>query len=159
MPTIDQGIATLVSKKRKYGGEAHINQIFVSEEIRRQQIENKADDHGKKKTRVSLETYSPDCYSDFNAFVEEGMEECGYNPIIFLYLVMLLWRLAKEQRIATRLADGTAGEISGLKAALDVLFEVHQKKAAMPYEDQLRAGKETKKKRRKKPKKEVVTGV
>lgn len=124
-------------KIKQFGPNAHCGQLVVSEELRQQQIANKPDAQGKRKTRISFETYSPEHYSLWNEMMEYLMERCGYNPLI---VCDLLYVLVGEARRGG-LQDGS---MDGIDIALHGLFKVNTE-----YETQLKDAKAEKKRARK----------
>ena len=138
MPTISQLEEWVRAKKAKYGPDAHCSQPFVSEELRREAIANKPDAAGKRKTRIALETYSPEAYSAWNELIEELMERCGCNPLLVVDLLALL----VHEALRTELAEG----MDGIGVALHGLFKLKD------YEEELRRWKVEKRLRRLPPK-------
>lgn len=135
MPTLSNMLETIKAKIAKYGPESHCNPIFVAEELRKNAIANKADETGRRKTRVSLETYSPEAYSEFNAMLEFLMERTAFNPQLVVDLLLLLVQEARGR---------TEGEnTDGISIALASLFSLKG-----DYESRLRESKEAYRKRR-----------
>ncbi len=135
MPTLKNALETLQYKIKKYGPEAHCSQIIVSEEARAASIANKPDSEGRQHTRIGIETYSAKSYSAWHAMVEELMPRCGYNPIIFIDLILLLVKEAQQEQNESETFDG-------ISIALQGLYKVCN------YEAELRAAKEERRKRR-----------
>jgi len=130
MPTLENALETIKAKIAKYGKSAHCNPIFVSEEIRKNAIENKPDSAGRRKTRIALETYSPEAYSLWNELIESLMERLGHNPILVIDVLAVLIRSAGDE---------------GIEIAKDNLAKV------MDYEQELRRAKSERKAQRGKP--------
>lgn len=130
MPTLSQVRETINQKIAKFGPSAHCNVLVVSEELRQEAVKNKAE-----KTRISLETYSAQSYRDWNAMLEQLMEECGYNPLLLIDLIRLLVLEARRQ------GDG---EINGIQIALRGLCKIAD------YEEALRKAKSDRLAKRKK---------
>lgn len=127
MPTLGQLQEQLKEKIRKWGPDAHCTQLVVSEEARQNAIENKPDSAGKRRTRIGLETYSPEAYSAWNSTLEYLMERCGYNPLVVVDILLLLVQEARKY---------TEGEgIDGLDIAKAGLFSI------CDYEEKLRIAK------------------
>jgi hypothetical protein len=136
MPTIAQLEEWVKEKKRKFGANAHCSQPVVSEEARARAIENKPDEAGRRRTRIGLETYSPEAYSAWNQTLEYLMERCGYNPLLVVDLLLILVQEARKH---------TEGEgVDGLDIAKAGLFSV------CDYEEKLRAAKAEYRARRRK---------
>jgi hypothetical protein len=92
------------------------------EDVRKDAVKNTA-----LKTRIGLETYSPESYSLWNQIIESLMEQLGCNPILVVDVLALLVKMAGED---------------GIKIAKDGLAKL------VDYEQKLREAK-TERKRRK----------
>lgn len=125
MPTLSQALEQLQYKIRRFGPNAHCTEIIVSEESRARAIENKPDERGKQRTRIGLETYSPESYSAWNQAIEYLMERCGYNPLIVVDLLLLLVQEARQQ---TEGPDGIEIAKSTLFNLRDYPAELHKAK-------------------------------
>jgi hypothetical protein len=83
----------------KWGPDAHCattdDKIIVMEQVRAEQMANKPDADGWQKTRISIQTYSPEAYQDWAAFVERSMVHCNHNPLLWIDLIELLYTLAE----------------------------------------------------------------
>lgn len=99
MPTLSQQLENVQSKIRRWGPDAHCNQLIVSEESREKAIKNEPDEMGRQHTRVSLETYSPASYSLWNQIIETMMEKLGYNPILCIDVMAGIIRAAGDEGI------------------------------------------------------------
>jgi hypothetical protein len=128
----------LDQKIRKWGPDCHCNQIIVSEESRANAIKNEPDAEGKRRTRIGLETYSPEAYSAWNATLEYLIERCAFNPILVVDLLLLLVQSAHNSLPLGRDGDG-------IDVALQGLFAVNG-----DYEQRLRDAKSAYRARRKK---------
>ncbi len=126
MPTLNQLRDKIDQKIAKFGGNAHANDFKVMEEERASNIANKPDERGKQKTRIGLETYSPESYSEWNKLIEYGMEKCGFNPILFVDVMATILYLAGDE---------------GFKIAHDQLC------GQQDYEKRLREGRAAKKRK------------
>lgn len=127
MPTLGQLQEQLKEKIRRWGPDAHCGVLVVSEEARQKAIANKPDEAGRQRTRISMETYSPESYSAWNQTLEYLMERCGYNPLVVVDLLLLLVQEARKH---------TEGEgIDGLDIAKAGLFSI------CDYEEKLRIAK------------------
>jgi hypothetical protein len=114
-------------KIRKFGGNAHCGQLVVMEEARAKAIKNEPDEEGRRCTRIGLQTYSPEAYSEWNATIEYLMERCGHNPLLVVDLLLLLVQEARRQ---------TEGESTdGIDIAKGMLFSLGD------YEEKLRQAK------------------
>ena len=136
IPTLGQLQEQLKEKIRKWGPHAHANQLIVSEESRQNAIANKPDETGRRRTRIGLETYSPEAYSAWNETLEYLMERCAYNPLIVVDLLLLLVQEARSH---------TEGEgVDGIDIAKTGLFSI------CDYEEKLREAKAAYRARKKK---------
>jgi len=136
VPTLIQLQEQLKEKIRKWGPDAHCNRLIVSEEARQDAIANRPDDTGKRRTRISLETYSPEAYSAWNQTLEYLFERCGYNPLIVVDLLLLLVQEARSH------AEGEG--VDGIDIAKTGLFSI------CDYEEKLREAKAAYRARKKK---------
>src|ERR1017187_7737761 len=134
MPTLSQAREQLDFKIKKFGPDAHCNHLVVSEESRAKAIANEPDELGRQRTRIGLQTYSPEAYSEWNATVEYLMERCGCNPILVVDLILLLVQEAREQT-DTRDIFFREG-VDGIDIAKDSLFKI-----GGDYEEKLREAK------------------
>lgn len=138
MPTLKQAKELIEYKIRTFGENAHCTEIIVSEESRARAIENKPDERGKQRTRIGLETYSPESYSAWNQAIEYLMERCGYNPLIVVDLLLLLVQEARQ-------SEGEGGP-DGIEIAKSTLFNLRD------YPAELHKAKEEWKAKRKRAK-------
>jgi hypothetical protein len=127
MPTLEMVLEQVKDKIRKYGKDAHCGQLVVMEEVRAKAIKNEADEEGRRRTRIGLQTYSPEAYSAWNQTIEYLMLRCGHNPLLVVDLLLLLVQEARQQ---------TEGEgVDGLEIAKGMLFKMAD------YEEKLRIAK------------------
>lgn len=122
MPTLGQLKEQIEFKIRKFGEGAHAGQLVVMEEVRAKAIKNEPDEEGRRRTRIGLQTYSPEAYSAWNQTVEYLMQRCASNPILVVDLILLLVQEARQQTEG----DGTDG-IDIAKAGLFSLADYEQK--------------------------------
>lgn len=127
MPTLEQQRENIEAKIRKYGKHAHCNVLVVSEEARAEAIANKPDASGRQKTRISLETYSPKAYSDWNQMLENLMERCGCNPLIVVDLLLLFVMEAQRNNQVIEVDEygNPTYTKDGIDIAKEALFKVH----------------------------------
>ena len=137
MPTLSNALETIKAKIARYGGDAHCNPIFVSEQIRAEAIANRPDSTGRRKTRIALELYSPESYTAWNEMLESLIERCGYNPLILVDLLRLLVMEAQQPSFQ----EGK----DGIALALESLYKLNPE-----YESELRQAKAEKRNRNKK---------
>jgi hypothetical protein len=136
VPTLGQLQEQIKEKIRKWGPDAHAGILVVSEESRQKAVENKPDEAGRRRTRIGLETYSPEAYSAWNQTLEYLMERCGCNPLIVVDLLLLLVQEARQH---------TEGEgVDGIEIAKTGLFSI------CDYEEKLREAKAAYRARKKK---------
>lgn len=128
MPTLLQAKEQIEYKIHKYGPDAHCTPVIVAEESRANSIENKPDEQGKRRTRIGLETYSPESYSAWNSTIEFLMERCGFNPLIVVDVLLLLVQEARQQTES----DG----VDGIEIAKGSLFKLRN------YPEELQKAKE-----------------
>ncbi len=117
------------------------------EEVRAQAIANKADEDGRRRTRIGLQTYSPEAYSAWNSAIEYLMQRCGANPLLVVDLILLLVDEARTNTFPGMDLEGgmALGEhIDGLTIALHQLYK------ARDYESVFREAKTVYRNRRKK---------
>lgn len=138
MPILKHMREKIDAKIAKFGEEAHCNELFVSEELRKEAVKNLAG-----KTRISLETYSVDSYKQWNAMLEGLMQECGCNPLL---VVDLLHALVYEARRNVAWSDPKKKlpDLNGIQVLIRGLS------ANIDYEADLRKAKSEKLARRKK---------
>ncbi len=127
MPTLGQIRDQVAAKIRKHGEGAHCGQLVVMEEVRAKAIKNEPDEEGRRRTRIGLQTYSPEAYSAWNSAIEYLMERCGHNPMLVVDLLLLLVNEAKSNQFE--------GGIDGLTIALHRLYQ------ALDYETVFREAK------------------
>lgn len=130
VPTLKQLAEWTDWHLKKYGPNAHCSQPICTEEARKNAIENKPDEKGRRKTRIGLETYSPESYSKWNSILEEVMKRCGFNPILAVDLIYHL--------LVLEIANG---KING---------HLHNLGEVVDYEAELREGRRAAMERRKK---------
>lgn len=122
MPTVSQLAEWCAAEIRKGKGDCHTQHPVIMEDVRKDAVKNTA-----LKTRIGLETYSPESYSLWNQIIESLMEQLGCNPILVVDVLALLVKMAGED---------------GIKIAKDGLAKL------VDYEQKLREAK-TERKRRK----------
>jgi hypothetical protein len=117
VPTLGALEEQLKEKIRKYGKDAHCGRLIVMEEVRTNAIKNEPDETGRQRTRISLETYSPESYSNWNSTLEYLMERCGFNPLLVVDLLLLFVQEARQQ---------TEGEnTDGIDIGKSMLFKIN----------------------------------
>jgi len=139
VPTLGQLQEQLKEKIRKWGPDAHCGVLVVSEEARLRAIQNEPDETGKRRTRISLETYSPESYSNWNQALEYLVERCSFNPVLLVDLLLLL--IQEARRPLEAVVDPSDGYIKpggkdGIDLALQGLWKVNG-----DYEERLREAK------------------
>jgi hypothetical protein len=127
VPTLQNALEQIQFKIKKFGPNAHCGRLVVMEEVREKAIKNEPDEEGRRRTRIGLQTYSPESYSAWANTLEYLLSRCGYNPILALDVILLLVQEARQH---------TEGEgTDGIDIAKAGLF------AVCDYEEKLRAAK------------------